>query len=111
MDKIVEAFHPYIAPHAHFDLVLSKYGPVYVYPVDRKGECHEAEVLDSPKRVVEEIAFQMVCDQMEGTSLDRTAPTEEEKETVRTRFHSFVDGSEFATESMAMLESYLNSWK
>lgn len=111
MEKILEAFRSYVAPHKDFDLVLSKYGSIYVYPVDRQGELHEAEVLDGPKGIAETIAFQMICDVMESAPKSRTRPTEEELSSVRARIQAFVSGAEFEREVLAFVDSYIEQYK
>ena len=111
MNKILDLFRPYISAHKHFDLVPSKYGAIYVYPVDRQETLHDSEVLSSPKGVVEAIAFQMVCDQMAGTPLDRVIPNEEETKAIRLRFLSFIRESDAATEYVSILEDYLSHWE
>ena len=88
MEKLLEVFRPYIAQHPHFDLVLSKFGPIYVYPADRQGELHEAEVLDGPKGIIETVAFQMICDVIESRA--RTSPTKEELAAVQTQILSCI---------------------
>lgn len=111
MEKLLEAFRFYVAPHPDFDLVLSKYGPLYVYPVDRQGEMHEAEVLDGLKGIVEAIAFQMICDVMESAPKSRTRPTEEELSSVRARIQTLVAGAEFEREVLAFVDGYIEQYK
>ena len=111
MEKLLNAFRFYVTPHKHFDLVLSKYGPLYVYPVDRQGEMHEAEVLDGPKGIAETIAFQMICDVMESAPKSRTRPTEEELSSVRTRIQTLVAGTEFEREVLGFVDGYIEQYK
>ena len=108
MEKLLEAFRPYIAQHKHFDLTLSKFGPVYVYPVDRQGELFEAEVLDGPKEIIETVAFQMICDITEP--FQRIIPNDEEIHAVRLRIRSMLGGleSESESERMAIFEKYVS---
>lgn len=88
MKNLLGVFRPYITQHPDFDLVLSKFGPIYVYPVDRQGELHEAEVLDGPKGIIEAVAFQMICDAIESGT--RASPTKEELSAVRSRVLSCI---------------------
>lgn len=106
MEKLLKTFRPYIDPHPHFDIVLSKHGPVYVYPVDRQGLLHDAEVLDGRKGIVETVAFQMICDVTEPSR--RVIPTEEEIHAVRLRFQSVLKGLESEPAYMAIFEEYVS---
>lgn len=108
---LIARFGPYIAPHKHFDIALSKFGPLYVYPVDRKGESHEAEVLDGPKGIIETVAFQMICDVMESAPKNRTRPTEGELSSVRIRIRTLVLGSEFEDKVMSFADRYIEQYK
>ena len=108
---LLDRLSPFIGPHRHFDIVLSKFGPVYVYPVDRAEECHEAQVLDNHLEIVETVAFQMLYDKMEPTAAQRTTPTEEEIEAVRTRIQALVSGLDFEDECMRALERYINLYE
>lgn len=78
--------------------------------MDRKGECHEAEVLDGPEGIIQTVAFQMICDQMESWAADRIYPTEEELQTVRSRIQALVSGLEHETEYLDALERYIAGW-
>lgn len=104
---LIDCFSSYIAPHKHFDITLSKYGPVYVYPVDRKEECHEAEVLDGTKGIIETVVFQMICDVMEPVSMSRTRPTEEELLSVRKRIQALISGLDFESGAMDITDQYI----
>jgi hypothetical protein len=106
MEKLLEVFRPYIAPHPDFDLVLSKFGPLYVYPVDRQGEMHEAEVLDGPKGIIEAVAFQMICDAIESGT--RASPTKEELAAVRSRVLSCIP-EEYAEIVERYIKQYENA--
>lgn len=102
---------PYIAPHKHFDVTMSKYGPVYIYPADRKGECHDAEVLNGTRGIIEAVAFQMICDAMETEASHRTTPTKDEINSVRMRIKACVSGLEFEEECMEAFEQYIAQCK
>lgn len=104
MEKLLETFRPYIAQHPHFDIVLSKFGPIYVYPADRQGILHEAEVLDGPKGILETVAFQMICDVIENGM--RASPTREELAAVRSRILSCIP-EEYAD----VLERYIKQYE
>ena len=108
---LLDRLSPYISPHKHFDVATSKYGPLYVYPVDRKGESHEAEMLGGPKEIVETVVFQMICDVMESAPKNRTRPTEGELSSVRIRIRTLVLGSEFEDEVMSFADRYIEQYK
>lgn len=108
---LLERFGPYIEPHKHFDIALSKFGPLYVYPVDRKGESHEAEVLDGPKGIIETVVFQMICDVMESAPNHRTRPTEEEFSSVRSRVQSLLSGLDFEHDAMDAVDCYIGQYR
>lgn len=110
MKHLLDRLAPYIGPHRHFDIVLSKYGPVYIYPVDRDETMHEAEVLSGPGRIIESVAFQMICDQMESWAADRIYPTAEELQAVRSRIQAMVSGLDHETEYLDALERYIAGW-
>lgn len=108
---LLERFSPYIEPHKDFDIVLSKFGPIYVYPVDRKGEFHEAEVLDGPKGIIETVVFQMICDVMESAPNYRTRPTEEEFSSVRSRVQSLLSGVDFELDALDAVDRYIGQYR
>ena len=108
---LLERLSPFIGPHRHFDIVLSKFGPVYVYPVDRKEEVHEAEVLDGPLEIIETVAFQMLYDEMESDLIKRSNPTAAEIDVVRTRIQALVSGLDFEDECMKAFERYINLYE
>lgn len=108
---LIDRFSPYIAPHEHFDVTMSKYGPVYIYPADRKGERHDAEVLDGAKGIIETIAFQMICDAMENEASHRTTPTKDEINSVRMRMKACVAGLDFEEECMEVFEGYISQYE
>lgn len=107
---LLERFKPYVEPHKDFDIALSKFGPLYVYPVDRKWESHEAEVLDGPKGIIETVAFQMMCDAMEPLHGSRVNPTEAEVGAVRSRIQALVSGLDFEAECMETVDRYLSQY-
>ena len=109
MEKLLEDFRPYIAQHRDFDIVLSKFGPVYVYPVDRQGELHEAEVLDGPKGIVETVAFQMICDAIEVDPGGEI--TKEMLSSVQSRVLSCMADLESADDYANILERYLKQFE
>ena len=108
---LLDCFAPYIAPHKHFDVVLSKYGPLYVYPVDRRGEMHEAEMLTGPDKIIETVVFQMICDTMESAQNHRTRPTEEEFSSVRSRVQSLLSDLDCEAEAMHEVDRYIKQYK
>lgn len=108
---LLERFRPFIDPHPHFDIVLSKFGPLYVYPVDRKGETHEAEMLTGPQGIIETVAFQMICDVMESAPNHRTRPTEEEFSAVRSRVQSLLSGLDFERDAMGAVDRYIGQYR
>ena len=109
--NLIDCFSSYIAPHKHFDITMSKYGPIYVYPVDRKGESHEAEMLDGPKGIVETVVFQMICDVMEPVSMSRTRPTKEELLSVRNQLQALLSGMDFEDEAMNIVDQYIEAYR
>ena len=108
---LLERFGPYIEPHKHFDIALSKFGPLYVYPVDRQGEMHEAEMLTGPDKIVETVVFQMICDVMESAQNYRTRPTEEEFSSVRSRVQSLLSDLDCEAEAMQEVDRYIKQYK
>lgn len=110
-EALIACFGPYIAPHKHFDIAMSKYGPLYVYPVDRKGESHEAEMLDGPKGIIETVVFQMICDVMEPVSRERTRPTKEELTSVKSRVQALLSGTNFESEALSVADQYIEVYK
>lgn len=107
---LIDCFNSYIAPHKHFDITLSKYGPLYVYPVDRKETLYEAEVLCGPEGIVKTVAFQMICDVMEPVSMSRTRPTKEELLSVRNQLQALLSGMDFEDEAMNIADQYIEAY-
>lgn len=108
---LLDRLSPYIDPHKHFDIAMSKYGPLYVYPVDRKGESHEAEMLDGPKGIVETVVFQMICDVMESAPKNRTRPTAGELLSVRNQLQALLSGMDFEDEAMNIADQYIEAYR
>lgn len=109
--NLIDCFSSYIAPHKHFDITLSKYGPIYVYPVDRKETLYEAEVLCGPEGIVKTVAFQMICDVMEPVSMSRTRPTKEELLSVRNQLQALLSGMDFEDEAMNIVDQYIEAYR
>ncbi len=109
MEKLLEVFRHYVAQHSDFDIVLSKFGPLYVYPVDRQGELHEAEVLDGPKGIIETVAFQMICDAIQVDPSGEI--TKEMLSFVRSRVLSCMADLESADDYTKILERYLRQFE
>lgn len=103
---LLDRLAPFVLPHQHFDLIPSKFGPVYVYPVDSDETVFEAQVLDGSAGIIETVALQMVCDRMEEWEFDRISPSEEEARAIRSRIQALVSGLEREGEYMAALERY-----
>lgn len=103
---LLDRLGPFIGPHQHFDIVLSKFGPVYVYPVDSAETVFEAYVLDGAAGIIETVALQMVCDRMEDWEVDRISPTVGDVRAIRSRIQALVSGLEQEDEYMAALERY-----
>lgn len=108
---LLDRLSPYIAPHKHFDITMSKYGPLYVYPVDRKETLYEAEVLCGSEGIVKTVAFQMICDVMEPVSMSRTRPTKEELLSVRNQLQALLSGMDFEDEAMNIVDQYIEMYR
>lgn len=108
---LLDRLSPYIAPHKHFDITLSKYGPIYVYPVDREETLHEAEVLCGLEGIVKTVVFQLICDVMGPVSKSRTRPTEEELLSVRNQIQALLSGLDFENEAMSIADQYIEHYR